>query len=161
MKVFRVEREKYLETTLDGIGAALTEGYRWNSLNTFLVYTAESRALATIEVFVHLDLSEDLPLDRYLVEIEIPDDIAILELKNEDLPSGWDSKPPILETQYIGDDFVEENSAAVLKVPSCIVQKEFNYLINPNHPDASRIFVENASPFQFDSRLQRKPETEK
>lgn len=161
MKVFRVERKKHLETTLDGIGAALTEGYRWNSLNTHLVYTAASWALATLEVFVHLDLSEDLPLDRYLVEIDIPNDIAILELKNEDLPNGWDSKPPILETQYIGDDFVKENLAAVLKVPSCIVQKEFNYLINPNHPDASRIIVENTSPFQFDSRLQGKPEKEK
>lgn len=44
MRVFRIEREKYLETTLKGLGAALVEGYRWNSLNTSLVYTAESRA---------------------------------------------------------------------------------------------------------------------
>ncbi len=161
MKVFRVEREKYLETTLQGIGAALTEGYRWNSLHTYLVYTAESRALAALEVFVHLGISEDLPLDRYFVEIDIPDDIRILELRNENLPNGWSSKPPILETQYIGDDFVKENSAAVLKVPSCIVQEEFNYLINPNHPDASKILVENTTPFQFDSRLQRTPEMEK
>lgn len=73
MRVFRVEREKYLSTTLNGIGAASSEGFRWNSLNTFLVYTAESRALATLEVSVHLDLSEDLPMDRYYVEIEIPD----------------------------------------------------------------------------------------
>lgn len=153
MKVFRIEREKYLETTLKGIGAALTEGYRWNSLNTYLVYTAESRALATLEVSVHLDLSEDLPTDRYYVEIDIPDDITIFELKIEDLPDGWNSKPPILETQYIGDDFVKEKSAAVLKVPSSIVQQEFNYLINPNHPDAERIAVISASPFIFDSRL--------
>ena len=154
MKVFRIEREKYLETTLKGIGAALTEGYRWNSLNTYLVYTAESRALATLEVSVHLDLSEDLPTDRYYVEIDIPDDITIFELKIEDLPDGWDSKPPILETQFIGDDFVKEKSAAVLKVPSSIVQQEFNYLINPNHPDAERIAVVSASPFIFDIRMQ-------
>ena len=50
MKVYRIEREKYLETTLLGIGASMTNGYRWNSLNTRLVYTAESRALATLEV---------------------------------------------------------------------------------------------------------------
>jgi RES domain-containing protein len=154
MKVFRVEREKYLETTLEGIGAALTEGYRWNSLNTYLVYTAESRALAILEVSVHLDLSEDLPTDRYFVEIEIPDDIPILEIKIEDLPDDWDSKPPILETQYIGDDFVKEKNAAVLKVPSSIVQQEFNYLINPFHPDAEQITVVSATPFKFDSRLQ-------
>ena len=155
MIVFRVEREKYLEATLQGLGAALTEGFRWNSLNTCLVYTAESRALATLELFVHLDLSEDLPSDRHYVAINIPDDISILELKTEDLPEGWDSKPPILETQYIGDDFVRERSAAVLKVPSCIVQEEFNYLINPNHPDSDRISIESVSPFRFDSRFRQ------
>ena len=154
MKVFRIEREKYLETTLKGIGAALTEGYRWNSLNTYLVYTAESRALATLEVSVHLDLSEDLPTDRYYIEIDIPEEITIFEIKIEDLPDGWDSKPPILETQYIGDDFVTGKSAAVLKVPSSIVQQEFNYLINPNHPDAEKITVVSASPLKFDSRIQ-------
>lgn len=153
MKVFRIEREKYLETTLKGIGAALTEGYRWNSLNTYLVYTSETRALATLEVSVHLNLSEDLPADRYYVEIEIPDDIIILEIKTNDLPDGWDSKPPILETQFIGDDFVKENNAAVLKVPSSIVQQEFNYLINPNHVDAEKILVISVTPFIFDNRL--------
>ena len=155
MKVFRVEREKYLETTLDGFGAALTEGYRWNSISTYLVYTAESRALATLEIFVHLDLSEDLPSDRYYVEIEIPDDILILELKSKDLPDGWDSKPPILETQYIGDDFFREKNAAVLKVPSCIVHQEFNYLINPNHIDSGKIKVISKVPFHFDERFQQ------
>jgi RES domain-containing protein len=153
MRVYRIEREKYLETTLKGIGAALTEGYRWNSLNTYLVYTAESRALAILEVSVHLDLSEDLPTDRYYVEINIPDKVDILELRIEDLPENWDSKPPILETQYIGDDFVKDNSAAVLKVPSCIVPTEFNYLINPNHPDSKIITVISKAPVTFDQRF--------
>jgi len=161
MKVFRVERKKYLTTTLKGIGAALTEGYRWNSLNTYLVYTAESRALATLEVSVHLDLSEDLPADRHYVEIEIPDNIQILELKSEDLPDGWNSKPPVLETQYIGDDFVRGNDAAVLKVPSCIIHQEFNYLINPNHPDSTEIKVVSTTPFQFDHRFQQTKKTRK
>ena len=155
MKVFRIEREKYLKTTLEGIGAALTEGYRWNSLSTYLVYTAESRALATLEVSVHLDLTEDLPTDRYFVEIDIPDDITILELKTEDLPDRWNSKPPIFETQFIGDDFVKEKKAAVLKVPSSIVPQEFNYLINPNHSDSEQISVVSAMPFIFDSRFQQ------
>ena len=138
MRVYRIEREKYLETTLKEFGAALTDVYRWNSLNTYLVYTAESRALATLEVSVHLDLSEDLPLDRYYVEIFIPDEIKILELKAKDLPYEWKIYPPALETQYIGDDFVKDSKAAILKVPSCIVPLEYNYLINPNHPDSKK-----------------------
>lgn len=156
MKVYRIEREKYLNTTLQGVGAALTEGYRWNSLNTYLVYTAESRALATLEVAVHLDFLEDLPTDRFYVEIEIPNDIEILELSINQLPENWDSKPPILETQFIGDDFVSQKNAAVLKVPSAIVPAEFNYLINPNHADARKIKVISTQKLQFDNRLMQK-----
>jgi RES domain-containing protein len=60
-----------------------------------------------------------------------------------------------LETQYIGDDFVKEKNAAVLKVPSSIVKQEFNYLINPNHTDAEKISVISVTPFKFDSRMQQ------
>ncbi len=153
MKVFRIEREKYLKSTLSGIGASLSEGFRWNSVNTRIVYTAETRALATLEVAVHLDLSEDLPTDRHYVEIEIPDEILILEVDQKDLPKGWDSKPPILVTQLIGDAFVNRNEAAVLKVPSAVVHREFNYLLNPNHGDFAKIAVLSTDRMSFDSRL--------
>jgi RES domain-containing protein len=153
MIVYRIEREKYLGSTLSGIGASMTKGYRWNSLHTRLVYTAESRALALLEVSVHLDLSEDLPLDRHYVEIEIPDDILILEVMPDDLPSDWDAKPPTQLTQNIGDDFVAQDEAAVLKVPSSIVPQESNYLINPLHPDARRINIKSTAPMMFDSRF--------
>ncbi|MGB7395334.1 MAG: RES family NAD+ phosphorylase, partial [Pricia sp.] len=155
MKVYRIERKKYLESTLKGIGAAKTKGYRWNSLDTYLVYTASSRALATMEVAVHLDLSEDLPTDRFYVEIEIPDDVEILELEIADLPKNWDSKPPILDTQLIGDSFVDSNQFAVLKVPSSIVPPEHNYLINPKHIDFDKIKVLSTEPMLFDKRVKQ------
>ena len=153
MIVYRIEREKYLDTTLQGIGASMSKGYRWNSFNTRLVYTAESRALATLEVSVHLDLSEDLPTDRFYVEIEIPDTITVLEVALKDLPDDWNAKPPTITTQTIGDDFVNENEALILKVPSSIVPQEFNYLINPNHKDASKIKVINTTRMSFDLRF--------
>ena len=156
MKVYRVERVKYLKTTLSGAGASMSKGYRWNSLNTKIVYTAESRALATLEVSVHLDLAEDLPEDRYYVEIEIPDDIVILEVEIQDLPDDWNSKPPSLTTQAIGDDFVFENESAILKVPSSIVPQEYNYLINPNHPDSKKIKVTDERAMIFDPRFKIK-----
>lgn len=153
MIVYRIEREKYLDITLQGIGASISKGYRWNSFNTRLIYTAESRALATLEVSVHLDLSEDLPIDRFYVEIEIPDNITILEVNLEDLPDDWNAKPPTITTQTIGDDFVNYNEAAILKVPSSIVPQEFNYLINPNHSDSSKIKVIKTYRMSFDSRF--------
>lgn len=155
MIVYRIEREKHLKNTLSGVGAAMSKGFRWNSYNTRLVYTAESRALATLEVAVHLDLNEDLPNDRHYVEVFIPDDITILEVDIDDLPEDWDSKPPSITTQTIGDDFVADNEAAVLKVPSSIVPKEYNYLINPGHRDSRRIKVFNTYRMSFDSRLKK------
>jgi len=155
MIVYRIEREKYLKTTLSGTGASISKGFRWNSIKTKLAYTAESRALAMLEVSVHLDLSEDLPTDRYFVEIEIPDKIIIQEVKIEDLPEDWNSKPPTLTTQTIGDDFVTQNESAVLKVPSSIVPQEYNYLINPDHPDAKKIKVIRKVSLNFDPRLKK------
>jgi len=153
MIVFRIEREKYLTTTLSGIGAAMSDGFRWNSFTTRVVYTSESRALATLEIAVHLDLNEDLPTDRYYVAIEIPDDIIIQEVQLQDLPDDWNAKPPVLSTQNIGNDFVYYGEAAILKVPSSIVPQEFNYLINPNHHDAARIKVLSTVKISFDSRI--------
>ncbi len=156
MIVYRIDREKYLSSSLSGLGASMTKGYRWNSLHTKLVYTAECRALATLEVSVHLDLSQDLPSDRHYVEILIPDDILFLEVYHHDLPPVWNSHPPTFITQTIGDDFVAQGDAAVLKVPSSIVPQESNYLINPNHSDAKRIVVRSTSLMAFDSRFSSK-----
>jgi len=156
MRVYRIERKKYLNETLEGIGASKSEGFRWNSKHTRIVYTSESRSLALLEIAVHLDLNEDLPGDRYFVEIEIPDDIRITELDISDLPENWDIKPPTTGTQYIGDDFVKSNVSAVLKVPSCIIHQEFNYLINPHHPDSTRIKVISKNKLLIDERFKNK-----
>lgn len=133
-----------------------SKGYRWNSLHTRLVYTAESRALAILEIAVHLVLSEDLPADRYYAEIDIPATLTIQEVKIENLPDDWSSKAPTLTTQTIGDDFVFENKAAILKVPGSIVPQECNYLLNPNHPDARKIKVITKTPMLFDLRFKKK-----
>ena len=69
------------------------------------------------------------------------------------MPDDWNSKPPTLTTQTIGDDFVNYNDSAILKVPSSIVPQEFNYLINPSHLDSSKIKILGVSKMMFDSRL--------
>lgn len=156
MKVFRIEREKYLNTALSGIGASMVDGCRWNSCFTRLVYTSESRALAMLEVAAHLDLSEDLPANRFIVEIEVPDDAVIQEIRLEDLPENWNEHPPSNSTQVVGDDFVLQNAALVLKVPSCIVPDEFNYLINPNYEGMRGVTVTKTRVLWFDGRLSGK-----
>lgn len=153
MKVYRIEREKYLASTLNGIGPSLTDGFRWNSRNTFLVYTSATRSLAMLEVSAHLDMNVDLPTDRYFVEIGIPENVEILTLEIADLPSDWNNKPPGGASQMLGDNFVRSMAGAVLRVPSCIIPQEYNYLINPIHPEAQKIKVVRHQILQFDSRI--------
>jgi RES domain-containing protein len=153
MKVYRIERARYVAEALKGIGASKSKGFRWNSFNTSMVYTAESRALALLEIAVHLDLSEDLPNDRVVLSIEIPDDLPILWLDEKKLPKNWNIHPPTNITQQIGDQFVLQSKAAVLKVPSSIVSDEFNYLINPNHPDIKKIKIKEKKALAMDKRI--------
>jgi RES domain-containing protein len=156
MKVFRIERKKYLKETLSGKGASLSDGMRWNSMHTRMVYTAQSRALAMLEIAVHLDLNEDLPNDRLLIELEIPDQVKIKHLDLKSLPDDWDAKPPGITTQLFGDEFVSAQEFAIMRVPSSIVPEEFNFLINPLHPDARKIKVIGHKPLQLDPRLTHK-----
>jgi RES domain-containing protein len=48
---------------------------------------------------------------------------------------------------------VREARSAVLEVPSIVVNGEFNYLLNPEHPDFERLEIGSALPFSFDPRL--------
>lgn len=42
---------------------------------------------------------------------------------------------------------------AVLCVPSIVVPSEYNYLLNPPHPEFSRIQIAKPEPFAFDPRM--------
>jgi RES domain-containing protein len=139
MLVYRIERQKYLHEVFHGRGAALSRGNRWNSFNTPMVYTSASKSLALLEIMAHIDLFEDLPDDRYILEIEIPDSILIQELRIELLPAGWETFPPGNSTRLIGDEFVRNRLAAVMKVPSSLLKGEFNYLLNPLHESMSSV----------------------
>lgn len=153
MRIFRIEREKYLAQTLQGLGAARASAFRWNSMYTPMVYASSSRALALLEVAVHLNINSELPSDRFYVEIEVPDQLLIESLDRHELPAGWDARPPLMVSQQLGDAFVRRATAAVLRVPSCIVPAEYNFLINPAHPDARLITVVGSERVIFDRRL--------
>lgn len=149
MKVFRLSKEAH-SRDLSGKGAELSGG-RWNSKGTALIYTSESRALCTAEVAVNLPLSV-VPDDYQLVTFEIPDH-SIVEFKQSDLPPDWRAFPHSHSTQVIGDQFVSEGKALVLKVPSAVVQGDFNYLINPRHVGITKVKVVTIVDYLFDTRL--------
>jgi len=150
MIVFRLSKSKHSKD-LSGKGAEKFGG-RWNSKGVALLYTSDSRALCTTEIAVHTPLG-NIPLDYEVILIKIPDNIIIPELEICELPEDWKSIPHSHSTQEIGDHFVDVGKFLAIKVPSAVVQGEFNYLINPDHADFKSISIEKIEPFSFDERL--------
>lgn len=149
MIVFRLSKKAY-KNKLSGRGAEI-HGGRWNNKGTSIIYTSESRALCTTEIAVHVPLGI-IPKDYFLQTIKLPK-TKILEFKTNGLPSKWNSNPPIPQTKKIGDQFVKDNEFLVLKIPSAVIQDEYNYLINPNHQWFQKIELINIVEFKFDKRL--------
>lgn len=145
----------YLADDLTGAGARQTGG-RWNESGIPLIYASETRALACLETFVHLNAG-GLPLNRYLVEIIIPDDIWAKARRETHarLPVGWDAAPAGLESIRFGSDWARAGSSALLVVPSVIVEEEFNILINPAHGDSARITAAKRRRWLYDPRLMK------
>ena len=139
MLVYRIERQKYLKEVFTGRGAALTLRNRWNSLQTPMVYTSESRSLALLEVLAYVDLFNDLPSDRLLLEISIPDHLLLQRISLEDLPTDWNIYPPNKITQAIGDAFIQQSVFPILQVPSSLVKGEYNFLLHPRHSEIAAI----------------------
>lgn len=150
MRVFRLSKRKY-SRALSGKGTAKF-GNRWNSKGTEMIYSAESRALTMAEVVVHLTIAT-LPSDYVMIEINIPDDISFLEIKADKLLENWNIHPPSVNTQKMGDGFIDSLEACILKVPSAVVQGDCNYLINPYHKEFKKIKIYDVDDFPFDKRI--------
>jgi len=152
LRVWRLVKARYAATAFDGEGARLYGG-RWNSPGTRVAYASGSIALAVLEVLVHLKASQFLPSYR-LASADVPDDL-VEALAPTALPRGWRQSPPPAATAAIGDAWVTAATAAVLAVPSAVVESERNYLLNPAHPELARIIVRAPERFVFDPRLGR------
>lgn len=149
------DTKTYAADDMSGAGAKLSGG-RWNDVGAAIVYASPTRALACLETFVHLNAG-GLPLNRYLVEIEIPDDIwtKAENVAPSSLAVGWDAEPAGLVSTSFGTTWAHSNRSALLLVPSVIVPEEQNVLINPAHPDARRINARKIRKWLYDPRLNR------
>jgi len=150
ISAWRIVKQKLAKSAFTGEGARLYGG-RWNTPGRPLIYTAESRALALAEILVHLE-SQAL-LSRYVVfEVEI-DESTITRLDPGELPKNWRAEPAPRRLQVIGDAWIASAKSAVLRVPSAVVVGEFNYLLNPLHPDFSKLAIHGPERFSIDRRL--------
>ena len=140
---------------LTGKGGLIVSG-RWHSRGRLIVYMGDHAASTMVEMLVHFDIgSKDIPDAYQLLAIDIPDDISFATVSLDDLPPGGLNK--LSSTRAIGDQWLAGSKTALLRVPSAIVPAAFNWLLNPNHPDAARIKIAEIIHAPFDPRLLRRP----
>lgn len=148
MKLYRITKSKYAND-LNGTGGLYGPG-RWHREGTRLLYLAEHVSLAKLEVLVN---SRKTPKNQSLVTVELPDDASITYVKQDSLPPGWEKLPYMEELADITERWISEQKFWIVRVPSSQSPTEFNYLLNPLHPEHKNLTPVSVEPHTFDPRL--------
>ena len=148
---WRLLKEKLLGEAFNGEGARIYGG-RWNNKGTAVVYISGSLSLAALETFVHLGF-ETSKIKFSSIMVIIPDEVKIREVNIKSLPYDWRDEPSPESTKSIGSEWAKKMETVVLRVPSVIIPTEFNYVLNPLHPDFRKLTIGKPNTFSFDSRM--------
>ncbi len=151
MLLWRIVKNRHAAAAFDGEGARRFGG-RWNSVGTPMAYCSSTLSLAALEILVHLEVM-DLGTSRVSVQVDVPADIPLPQVKRQDLPSHWRSIPAPPELAFLGDQWIQSEESLLLAVPSAIIPQENNILLNPRHPNFSRLIFQDPEPFLLDPRL--------
>lgn len=149
MRVWRLVAARHAAGALSGLGAAEFGG-RWNPIGRRMVYTADSLALATLELSAHLTGAR---MKFVALELELPDStVDVLEVG--DLRKQWAAHPE--STARIGEAWASAARSLALAVPSALVDArsgERNVLIDPLHPAAADLREVQRFDVTLDERL--------
>jgi RES domain-containing protein len=128
---------------------------RWHTAGRLIVYLAECPAGALLERVVHMtDMYDEAFLPQYyqLLKVAVPDELGLKQL-NTIAPVDWKEHTEF--TRAIGDTWLASLETALARVPSAIAPQTWNYLLNPEHPDAKLVQVVEMIKERFDNRLFR------
>lgn len=148
MIVYRISNSAY-SNDISGTGSK-NLGARWNSRGIPVLYTAQHISLSVLEMLVNTNFKDyAIPLD--LMYIKFPDQQPLTVIELNHLKKNW--KDDVDYTRFIGDEFFKQKELLILKVPSAVIQEEYNYLANPLHADFKKIRIIKTKSFWPDERL--------
>lgn len=147
---YRIVQVEWAASAMTGEGARLFGG-RWNPPGVPAVYLADSRALAALEIIVNAPC-EVSALAWRILEVEVPDD-SIEAVEANALPGDWQALPSSPGARRHGGRWLQSGALA-FKLPSAVIPEEFTLLLNPLHPDFTKLRVSQPQVFRFDPRFQ-------
>jgi len=150
MYLFRIAKTVYIGD-LSGAGPRQYGG-RWNHRGTAVIYTAGTRSLVTLEYLVHVPLSYE-PVGLSIATLIVPDGASVRELRLSELPDDWNRFPAQSGLADLGSEWVRGKESLLLRVPSAVVDDEFNLVINPGHPEMADVRIGDVTTYAFDERL--------
>lgn len=147
MKAYRIAKTEFIQD-LSGFGA-FKFGGRWNSIGTHILYLAENPSLSLLEVLVHISRFQ-IQSPFSILTLELPE----IEILNSPvLPENWRLTPPPVALKMVGDEFVRSKIGLAIRIPSAIMPLDHNILVNPGHPEFSKIKFLDCEEIQFEKRL--------
>jgi len=149
MRLWRLVAPRHAATAMNGEGAAAFGG-RWNPPGRRMVYTADSLALATLELSVHITGGR---VKYTALQFEVADDL-IDALDPSGLKKSWVTSQ--VSTQRVGEAWLDSRRSLALSVPSSLVDArsgERNVLLNPLHPAAGGLRELQRFEITLDERL--------
>lgn len=145
MKAFRLAHEKALTQLKDPFDVQAKQG-RWNSEGWRVAYASEHPALAALEMLGYWD--DYASMNGYhLLVAEFPENLV------EDAGHVDPFNDQI--TRAFGNQWLQEERSAILKVRSVVMPHSFNLLINAAHPSFSQLSTQNLGAFTYDARIHR------
>jgi RES domain-containing protein len=141
VEIFRLARRPFVQGSGGAFGGegAYIAGSRWNTPRRRMAFAALSESLAILEYLAHA--TSEAYFDDVLVIVAQIDDRYVTAIDPAKLPKNWRSFPPGIETQLLGNAWLESAGSVALRVPSALVPHEQNVLINPAHKDFKRLSV--------------------
>jgi RES domain-containing protein len=144
MLLYRIGKTKYAHD-LTGMGAKLNGG-RWNHEGIPCIYLAESRALSLLEYAAHTGIDK-IPPTLSFTTLEVPDD-SIQQLSTDELPANWLQRTHSIESRDMGSALLSKNDSLLLKIPSVIIEQEYNFVLNILHPLISTVKIAGVENFK-------------